>query len=374
MAQRKIRRNTEQEDLEKINFPKCNEILRKRSKESFLKDFDRLKQRLDYFKYLDTENLNDIREGYLQFMDDADTFLKYFHEIILDIIAAMKYYEGMKEHAKALAKVSAQYEKQIEAFQTRLIEQGIDPIEPLRTVAEIEDTVSQKAQELLRRNQELDEVEQEIAITADTLARKKSEMEEALKTRYTLTDCQRQTLLEEKDLILDGIEEWGSVSGAVAHNPRIKSKVSTIMMYTQMFPEFGEAIKVSQAMFKDRLEAIMVERAIEGTENPVFGKGEHIGDYKIKDNKLFMELMKAKVPEEYNKKSVESIKNQQVNNMNIISFANVDETKEGFTRDVGVVVDVDSTGKVSRITQEKKMLEYYANKEGAEIIMPDEQV
>ena len=58
--------------------------------------------------------------------------------------------------------------------------------------------------------------------------------------------------------------------------------------------------------------------------------------------------------------------------MNIISFANVDETKEGYTKDVGVVIDVDDTGKVQRVQQEKKMLEFYAKKDGAEIIMPEE--
>jgi hypothetical protein len=84
--------------------------------------------------------------------------------------------------------------------------------------------------------------------------------------------------------------------------------------------------------------------------------------------------MKAKMPEVYNKKTLTDNKaNTQVNNtMNIISFANIDETKEGYTRDVGVVLDVDDTGKVQRITQEKKMLEFYKQKEGAEIIMPDD--
>jgi hypothetical protein len=89
---------------------------------------------------------------------------------------------------------------------------------------------------------------------------------------------------------------------------------------------------------------------------------------------MFLELMKAKMPEVYNKKTITDNKaSTQVNNtMNIISFANIDETKEGYTRDVGVVLDVDDTGKVQRITQEKKMLEFYKQKEGAEIIMPDD--
>ena len=212
-------------------------------------------------------------------------------------------------------------------------------------------------------------------------------MELALQSRYTLTEIQKQILLEEKDMILDGVEQWGSIYGAVRHNPKIQSNVQTIYSYCSTFPEFGKAVEISKALFKDRLQGIMVERAIEGTENPVFGKGEYIGDYKIKDNKLLVELMKAKVPEEYNRKSTDSGKNQPVNNINIISFANIDETKEGFTKDVGVVIDVDETGKVKRvqqeteksldeirrIQQEEKMLEYYKNKPGAEIIEPEKE-
>ena len=128
----------------------------------------------------------------------------------------------------------------------------------------------------------------------------------------------------------------------ILHTIRNKEEYS----YCSTFPEFGKAVEISKALFKDRLQGIMVERAIEGTENPVFGKGEYIGDYKIKDNKLLVELMKAKVPEEYNRKSTDSGKGVQVDNINIISFANIDETKEGFTKDVGVVIDVDETGNI----------------------------
>lgn len=302
---------------------------------------------------------------------EAQELEAYFDELIVDIVDATKYYESILSDASSLAKVARHYTTANKKYEDMLFEKGIDPLDITATVDQIESLVDEKAEELKRRKAALDEVEQEIAITQEMLAKKKSEMEIALRTRYTLTDSQKQTLLEEKDMILDGVEEWGSLYGALQHNPKIKSKQSTIQMYMQLFPEFGRAIAVSKALFKDRLEGIMIDRAIEGTENPVFSKGEHVGDYKIKDNKLFMELMKAKVPEQYNKKAVESVKNQQINNMNIISFANIDETKEGFTKDVGVVIDVDDTGKVKRIQQEKKMLEHYSKKPGVEIIEPE---
>lgn len=360
------------DDFETLNFPKPSKILSEYSEYSLLEEWAKIKKRLEFFQYL--EDSNDIREGYLQFMDDSEKFLGVFRELILDISEAMKYYNSIKEHASAILKVARTQQRNTEKFQVSLLDKGIDPIDPLATVRVIEKEVDEKSTELLQRKANMDKVEEEIAITEQMLQEKKSEMQLALQTRYTLTEKQKVTLLEEKDEILDGVEEWGSISGACAHNRNIKSKPATIHMYCNKFPEFGAAIEVSKQLFKDKLEALMVERAIEGTENPQFSRGEYVGDYKIKDNKMFMELMKAKMPEVYNKKSTEAKGNNTVNNtMNIISFANVDETKEGYTKNIGVVLDVDNTGKVERITQEQKMLDYYSKKDGAEIILPEEK-
>ena len=351
----------------------CEEMLRKYPKDRLLKDFEVLKKKLYIFKYIPTAYTNDIREGYMQFQDDADTFLEVYHKLTLAIIKIIDYYNIIKESTDELVR-QAEESINIKAVQRdKLIEQGIDPDRPLAIFKAIEEQVSTKAAELLRRKKNLDKAEEEIAITEGVLAERKSEMEKALQHRYTLTESQKRTLIDEKDKILDGIEQWGSISGALRHDKSITSKSSTIQLYANQFPEFGEAIAVSKALFRDRLDGIMIERAIEGTENPVFGKGEHIGDYKIKDNKLLTELLKAKIPEQYNKKSTENVKNTQINNLNITSFANVDETKKGFTRDVGVVLDVDETGRVTRIQQEKKMVEFYDKKPGAEIITPEEE-
>jgi hypothetical protein len=360
------------DDLSIVKLPEVSRVLKKTTEEDWLREWIEIKHKLDYFKYSDPE-MNDVREGYEQFMDDADKFLDAFRELVVDIVEAIKYHKNIIAHAKAIIKAAKKQEKANATYIASLMERGIDPLEPLHSVDVVEEQVSNRAAELQRRKEQLDKVEEEIAITEEVLAKKKSEMELALQSRYTLTEKQKQCLLDEKDKILDGVENWGSISGALAHDHTIQSKASTIMMYCQKFPEFGQAIAVSKQLFKDKLEGIMVERAIEGTENPQFGRGEYIGDYKIKDNKLLVELMKAKVPEVYNKKQVETVKNTQVNNMNIISFANLDEEKEGYTRNVGVVLDVDENGKVKRVMQEQKMIEYYSNKDGAEIILPEEE-
>ncbi|MBR0234630.1 MAG: hypothetical protein IJQ47_11335 [Synergistaceae bacterium] len=369
-----------------IKFPRPGKVLREYNMDYFIDRLAKLKIRLNEFRVLKKEkdfSSNDVRRSHEQFFDDGDKFLQVLEEIVLDIKVAMKYYKNIKEQAQALQKISREFDKRNKEFLDEMLEKGIDPLAPLDFAREIEAAVDLKRRELERRKQKLDKAEEEIAITTEVLAKKKSEMEKALQHRYTLTEQQKITLLVEKDMILDGIEQWGTVTGAVKNNNKITTKASTIQMYAQLFPEFGQAIQVSKALFKDKLDSLMVERAIEGTENPVFGKGEHIGDFKIKDNKLFMELMKAKVPEEYNRKASESKKAAKIENLNIISFANIDETKEGFTKDVGVVIDVDETGRVERITQEKplteretqeqKMVEFYKKKEGAQIIEPEQE-
>jgi hypothetical protein len=97
-----------------------------------------------------------------------------------------------------------------------------------------------------------------------------------------------------------------------------------------------------------------------------------MGDYAIRDNKLLVEVAKANLPEKYDRKAY-SAQHPAVptgNTINIVNYANADETKFGYVRDIGLVKDVDDTGRVKRITQEKKMLEFYENKEGAEVIYP----
>lgn len=325
-----------------------------------------LRDKADYFRY--QEDSNDIREAHLQFMDDIDLYLEYFEELVVALTEALKYYKSINRETERQVEYSNEAAATLNSVKKKFLEKGIDPIEPMKDIEKISDEINERKEELQRRKMALDKAEEEIAITQELLAKKKSELEQALQHRYTLTDKQKQCLIEEKDRILDGIEQWGSITGACSHDRNIKTPPSTIQLFCARFPEFAEAVKVSKAIFKDRLDAIMVDRAIEGTENPVFGKGEHIGDYKIKDNRLFLELVKAKMPEEYNKKAIEAQKNTQVNNLNIISFANIDETEKGFTKDVGVVLDVDETGRVQRITQEKKLKEFYEKKPGAEII------
>ena len=159
------------------------------------------------------------------------------------------------------------------------------------------------------------------------------------------------------------------------------------MHYAQKHNQFRQDLEIAKQVFKDNLDAEILDRAINGTKNPVFQKGEYIGDYAVKDNKLLVEVAKAKLPETYNPRAVASANPQGGGGttINIVSFEGADETKRGYVKNIGVVKSVDESGRVQRIMQSsggsrddlekaqkaletKKMIDFYKKKEGAEVI------
>lgn len=216
--------------------------------------------------------------------------------------------------------------------------------------------VDQKVEEFLIKQEEL-----EVAIQDTNLAKS---------SYYRLTDTEMELFENQRPLILEGIEKYGSISLAIKNNARITMRASSIMHYANKHRQFKEDIEIAKQVFKDNLDATMVDRAINGTMNPVFQKGEYIGDYAVKDNKLLVEVAKAKIPETYNPRAYAAANPQSVGGttINIVSFDGVDETKHGYARNIGVVKSVDDTGRVERITQNKKITDFYSKKDKAEIL------
>lgn len=373
-------------DYTTLDLPPIPAIMRKCSPEYIVAQLLRIEDSFEKFYYKESHSDNDCREAHLKFLTDAAEFKEWLKEITADILELYTLYEEVRHYTVQVRDMSKQLNRRIQNAKHAATTLSVDLLNPTARPKELKEALDNDVADLLRRKKNMEKMEKEITISEEMLKKKKSEMELALQHRYTLTDMQKKILIEEKDMILDGIEEWGTISGALKHNSKITSKASTIMMYCQKFPEFGQAIEVSKTIFKDKIDSTLIDRAIEGTENPQFFKGEHVGDFKIKNDKLIMEIAKAKIPEQYNKKSIETTKNQQINNISITSFANINEADLGFKKDVGVVLDVDDTGKVNRLTtddssdiekyerleQQKKMVEFYQKKEGVEIIKEEQ--
>ena len=233
----------------------------------------------------------------------------------------------------------------------------------------VREEVKRKQAGLHNKKKQVDKLEQEYIIKQEELEIAIRDTNLAKSSYYHLTEAEMQLFEEDREKILKGVEQYGSISLACQKDRTIKTRVSSIMHYAAKHKQFGQDIEIAKKVFKDSLDAELLDRALNGTMNPVFQKGEYIGDYAVKDNKLLVEVAKAKLPETYNPR-VYADKNPQGGGgttINILSFDGVDETKRGYAKNIGVVKSVDDSGRVERITQSKKLVDFYKDK-GAEII------
>lgn len=311
---------------------------------------------------------NDLRTEEEKLRTRVDKMLSFIEKIKNQTVKLYLEREEVKANCKDAAEILKKLQSDKNKAMNFLKEEGFDPLLVEKQIKEREAAVKKRFELIKEKELKVDQAEQEVVIKQEKLRERLSDLELALKSRYTLTETQKKTLITEKDMILDGVEEWGSIAAACKHNSKITSKVRTIMMYASVFPEFQQAIEVSKNLFKDKVQALLVERAVQGTPTPIFSKGEFVGDYNIIDNKMLMKVVEAEMPDKYGKKAESTTTKNTQNNIQIISYKGVDETKFGYKKNIGLVTNVQDSGKVERITQEEKMRRFYEDKEDTEII------
>lgn len=276
----------------------------------------------------------------------------------------------LKEEIADLEKTRNMMYDEIKRYQNAKGRRGEEAYFSPEEERKVREEVKRKQAALYHKKKEVDKIEQELIIKQEELEIAIKDTNLAKTSYYHLSDKEIELFEKQRPLILAGIEKYGSISLAIKNDARITMRPSAIMHYAAKHNQFREDLEIAKKVFKDSLDAELLDRALNGTVNPVFQKGEYIGDYAIKDNKLLVEVAKAKLPETYNPRVYASAHPQNAGGttINILSFDGVDETKKGYARNIGVVKSVDDSGRVERITQSKKMLDYYKEKPGAEII------
>lgn len=302
--------------------------------------------------------------------------LKETHKYILKVLLSARelawIHKNLEEEVVDLLKTRDMLYDELERLQ-RAKDQRIDAAYFSREEEKkVREEFRRKQAGLKHKHQEVIKLEQEYIIKQEELQTAIRDTNLAKTSYYYLTDKEIELFEVERPKILAGIEKHGSISLALKNDASIKMKASSIMHYAQKHEQFAKDMEIAKQVFKDSVDAELIDRALHGTTNPVFQKGEYIGDYAVKDNKLLVELAKAKLPETYNPRAYAAANPQGPvgTTINIVSFDGVDETKHGYAKNIGVVKSVDDSGRVERITQAKKMLEFYKEKGTAEIIMP----
>lgn len=316
------------------------------------------------------------------------TSKKQFKEYMIKHVISMarcademdKAFKQLKREIEDLEKTKKKYYNDIKRYREALLKRKELALFDDAQEQEVILGIRRRQQELVDQEKKLDktiqknnEKQQELIIRQDELEIAIEETNLSRESYYRLTDAEIELFNEQRPKILKGIEQWGSIALACRNDRTITMRPSSIMYYAKKHEQFGRDIDIARKVFKDNVDAEMIDRAFNGTKNPVFQKGEYIGDYAVKDNKLLVEVAKAKLPEEYNPRVYQQSHPAKVGGttINILSFDGVDETKRGYAKNIGVVKSVDDTGRVERITQSAKMLKHYKNKDGAEVVIPE---
>ena len=332
-----------------------------------LQDYKKSRQQILNAMNSDDENV--VLAGYDRYKFIMRTTYKRFLELTKACHDLYIFGKKLRDEVRALEKTRDQCYNDIERYQKAKGMQKMEAHFTPREEIKVKTALRRKQEYLVKRKQEVDKLEQEYIIKQEELEIAIKDTNLAKSSYYHLTDAEIELFEKQREKILQGIEKYGSISLACQKDKTITMRVSSIMHYAQKHNQFRQDIEIAKQVFKDNLDAEIMDRALNGTVNPVFQKGEYIGDYAVKDNKLLVEVAKAKLPKEYNPRAYAAAHPQGPSGttINIVSFDGVDETKIGYAKNIGVVKSVDDTGRVERITQAKKMLDFYEKKPGAKI-------
>ena len=340
-----------------------------------IKLFDTLSEWRDkLIDKLDEDNPRDLRPARVKLVTKINNICSKIsskrteYEILLEKIEdAKEELAGLKQMIRKTESVVNQHKRDMEKAKSNIIYTPEEQRKVVNKYWKIQRNLQKEANKVEEKHQEL-------IIKQEELVQAINDTELACSSYYKLTDKERQLFEEDRPRILAAIEQKGNLAAALRHDKNIKSTLKAIMYYANKHPAFKADLDIARQIFKENLDSTVLERALDGTENPVFQKGEYIGDYKVKDNKLLMEVAKANIPEKYDRKAyaAENPPSTTNNTINIINYENVDETKHGYTRNIGLVTDVDDSGRVRRIMQQNKMLELASKRDDVEIFIPEE--
>ena len=178
--------------------------------------------------------------------------------------------------------------------------------------------------------------------------------EEQKSSFWKVSEHERVMFEEERPAFLNALCEVGTITGALK-----KAKCTTpprvITKLRKEIPEFDADIKIALDIFNDELHNEALDRALNGTERPAFYKGDFIGEFRHKNDKLLETVLKANLPEKYDRSKIDKLPDSGSKvTYNIINYTTADETEEGFEKDIGVVKEVSSDGRIHRITSKKE--------------------
>lgn len=214
--------------------------------------------------------------------------------------------------------------------------------------------IFKKSQEIAEKQQKAEEKKEETQLTLQGLQQTRKQIldlrEEQKNSFWKVSEEEKNLFENERDLFLNAVCETGSIAGALRLK-KLKTSAKVITRLRKDYPEFNEDLNLAFTIFCDELHAEAIDRAMNGTDKPYFYKGEYVGTFRQRNDRLLETVLKASIPEKYDRAKMDKVPDGAGRvTYNIINYTNADETEEGFLKDIGVVQNVSPDGKIKRIS------------------------
>jgi hypothetical protein len=228
--------------------------------------------------------------------------------------------------------------------------QLINDIQHLETIA-----VSSQRDKTIKAKEHFNKVRAELMSEQKRIVNETNRMLEVHKeirsSFYAPTPEQEQIYTVERPQFLELYSKTGNISRAcsmMSSSSRLTEK--TVHYYKSEDQQFAKDMQIAYEIFQDRLDGELTSRAIDGTDTPIFYRGEHTTTHKIPDNRLLETVAKAHIPDKYDRKSLDRIPDhgKPQLNINILSFN--DSTSSIEEKAIGLVSEVLDDGSVIRTT------------------------
>lgn len=211
------------------------------------------------------------------------------------------------------------------------------------------------------------EKEEELLQKEALLYKKMEELEEYKKQRdssvITPSEQEYNLMIKYRKDLVDAISKYGSIASALKKCAVLRSSgitTGSVLYFKNKIQSLQQDIDFALEIYREdtstTFEEALEDRALEGTDTPMFDKnGNFIGDYKIKNDKLLLEVAKIKNKKFDTKVSnVKEEKQHNTVNIQINNFEDMYKDEIKHQRNIGIVKSIDESGNM--IKEEKRYL------------------
>lgn len=219
------------------------------------------------------------------------------------------------------------------------LKEAVGSVEALNKLTKEHGTVKRLDKRLSTMKEELNTEIQEVQAVLDAHV--------SLNKSYFLpTEQQKEFYNTQRPSFLEAYTETGNIVAACKLVPGLKP--TTVIYYKKKDAQFKEDIDIAYEVFKDKIDAEVTERALNGQMEAVVFQGEVTTEVLKYDNRLLERAAAAHCPEKYDRAKLDRIPDatKPTLNLNIINFNDTSELGNDLQKSIGLVREITEAGAI----------------------------